>query len=171
MIDLEKTRDLVRWLRKGSNRPFAAINTWLAVITNLDIGTGDILLSRDEIAEEVGITPREVSEIMTEMEDYGAISRRREGRRVHYRLNEPYFTAPLRQAEKKDLPRPDGSQDAVMPTNDTLEMAQLISGEPAARTSPWPSKATMSRRRLTMRLVDKWEDWRDRFRGKGKKDG
>ena len=161
MIDLQKTQVLVRWLRKGSKRPFAAINTWMAVINNLDIGTGNIFLSRDEIAEEVGITPREVSEIMTEMEDYGAISKRREGRRVHYRLNEPYYTAPLRQAEMEALPNPDGNQSATI--------WQIPEGS-ATHENTSPSAAEAFHLKLTWHLLNRWEDWRDRFRGKRKKD-
>ena len=45
------------------------------------------MLTRDELAERVGIAPRHVSEIMTELEGIGAVSRRRAGRAVRYYMN------------------------------------------------------------------------------------
>ena len=40
--------------------------------------SGEIMLMRDELAELIGTAPNDVSEIMTELESIGAISRRRE---------------------------------------------------------------------------------------------
>ena len=41
-----------------------------------------------EIARAVGITERAVQRILGELEEAGVISRRRQGRRTHYRIDE-----------------------------------------------------------------------------------
>ena len=100
-VDLPKNRDVVRWMLNNSKRPHVAVQTWATVITSLDVFTGEILLTRREIATESNATPNEVSEIMSELVRYGAISRLRKGGRVHYSV----ITALLRAATPQ---RPQG---------------------------------------------------------------
>jgi len=47
-----------------------------------------------DVAEQVGITERAALRIVSHLEDIGAVTRRREGRRNHYEINKD---APLRQ--------------------------------------------------------------------------
>ncbi len=47
------------------------------VLTHLEPGTGFVTLSREEIAELVGILPKHVSSAMTRLENLGAITRER----------------------------------------------------------------------------------------------
>ena len=78
---------VVAWLRQNSKRPMAAMEVWAVLFTALRFDTGEIALTRAEIAERVGIHPRHVSNIMTELEGIGAVSRVRQGRGVRYFLN------------------------------------------------------------------------------------
>ncbi|MDE2988511.1 MAG: helix-turn-helix domain-containing protein [Chloroflexota bacterium] len=77
----------MEWLLDNSVRPQAATTLLAKLFTALHRDTGEIMLTRTEIAEGVGIAPRHVSTIMTELEGIGAISRRRAGRDVRYFLN------------------------------------------------------------------------------------
>ena len=51
------------------------------MFTAVHSGTGEILLSREDLAERLGIEPKNVSTIMTELAGIGAIVRHKEGRR------------------------------------------------------------------------------------------
>jgi DNA-binding transcriptional ArsR family regulator len=87
MMGPKENEAVVAWLRENSKRPMAAMAVWAALFTALRFDTGEIALSRDELAERVSISPRNVSSIMTELVETGAVSRVREGRRVRYFMN------------------------------------------------------------------------------------
>ena len=50
---------------------------WALCFKHLRTDTGEILLTREEIAEKLGQEPKRVSELMTELESFGAIIRKR----------------------------------------------------------------------------------------------
>ena len=87
MIGPKENEAVVAWLRENSKRPMAAMATWALLFTALRFDTGEIALTRAEIAERVGIHPRNVSSIMTELVEIGAVSRVREGRGVRHFMN------------------------------------------------------------------------------------
>ena len=87
MIGPRENQAVVHWLRNNSRRPQAAMGLWATLFTALRYDTGEIMLTRDELAEDVGIAPGNVSRIMTELEEIGAVSRRRVGRAVRYYMN------------------------------------------------------------------------------------
>lgn len=87
MISPQQNKQVYRWLRKNSKRPIAATDLWMEVFTVLRIDTGEICLTRSEIAEKIGVLPRDVSSIMTELEGINAITRKRFGRGVRYYMN------------------------------------------------------------------------------------
>lgn len=101
LIEPEGNRAVVRWLRDNSERPIAAMNAWSLLLAKLHRGTGQVLLSRSEIAGEVGVTPRDITYIMKELADIGAISRRPDGSRVRYFLNPELFVTPQGQAQEE----------------------------------------------------------------------
>ena len=78
MLSPSQNAAVVGWLRHHSKRPGVAIHLWAELLTGLRIDTGQVLLTRTQLAERVGVPPRSVSEILTELEDIGAISRRRQ---------------------------------------------------------------------------------------------
>lgn len=61
-------------------RPHQVRDAFDAVILNLDQDTGEVMLTRDQLAEEVGCSADHVSELMGALEELGVI--RRERRRI-----------------------------------------------------------------------------------------
>ena len=107
-LGLKENQAVVSWLRHNSKRPMAAMATWALLFTAVRFDTGEIALTRAEIAERVGIHPREVSKIMTELVSIGAVSRVREGRRVRYFLNPnvgTYLTGKERDKAQSEAPQ------------------------------------------------------------------
>ena len=87
MIGPNENRAVVNWLTTSSRRPISAVRVWAECFTGLRMDTGEIVISRDELAERVGIAVCNVSAIMSELESIGAISRVRSGRGVRYFMN------------------------------------------------------------------------------------
>ena len=87
MIGPVENQAVVDWLYGNSRRPKAATRVWAMLFTALRYDTGEIALTREEIAEHVGTAPRNVSSIMTELVGIGAVSRTRDGRMVRYFMN------------------------------------------------------------------------------------
>src|SRR3954469_7385000 len=78
MLSPEQNATVVRWLRHHSRQPTMAPALWAELFTALRRDTGEIMLTRDELAERVGASADEVSRIMGELAIVGAISPRRE---------------------------------------------------------------------------------------------
>ena len=72
-----KRRAVVRWIAKHSKRPMNASQLWAELFTAAHPSTGDILLTRAELAARLGLEPRTISELMTELAGINAITRRR----------------------------------------------------------------------------------------------
>lgn len=94
MLSPNQNRAVVRWLDTNSRRPMRAMRLWAELFTALDMDTGEVMLTRDQIATQVNLPGQDVSEIMSELETCGAIIRRRERvagmrgpGRVHYYMN------------------------------------------------------------------------------------
>jgi hypothetical protein len=78
MLGPEQNAAVVRWLRQHSRYPTLAPAVWAELFTALRRDTGEIALTRDEIAERVGVDPDHVSRIMGELARVGAISIQRQ---------------------------------------------------------------------------------------------
>src|SRR3954452_21313750 len=63
MIGPEQNVAVVRWLRQNSRYPVLAPALWAELFTALRRDTGEIMLTRDELAERVGASADEVSRI------------------------------------------------------------------------------------------------------------
>jgi hypothetical protein len=87
MISPTQNFAVLEWLRQHSKRPQVAASVWGLLLTALRPDTGEILLTRDQIADRIGILPRHLSSIMTELVRINAVRREKEGRRVRYFLN------------------------------------------------------------------------------------
>ena len=94
MLSPTQNRAVVSWLLENSSRPHKAVELWALCFEHLRRDTGEITLTRDELAAEIGVTPDHISGLMREFERVGAISRRHErvpglrGRgRVVYNMN------------------------------------------------------------------------------------
>lgn len=78
MLSPEQNDAVVNYLCDKSRRPLVAVKLWSLLFKNLRTDTGEILLRRGELAETLGQAENTVSELMGELEQFGAISRRRE---------------------------------------------------------------------------------------------
>ena len=78
MISAEQNRAVVCWLKANSRRPMQAMDLWSLLFTRVDHDTGEVLLTRDQLAELIEIRADHVSEIMGELGGIGAIIRHRE---------------------------------------------------------------------------------------------
>lgn len=87
MISPHQNKAVVRWLDANSARPRKAVLLWSELFPVLDRRTGEILATREQLAELVGCRLTHVSAIMTELERIGAIIRKRDGRTVRYFMN------------------------------------------------------------------------------------
>lgn len=87
MISPQQNNAVVKWLNDNSKRPMKATLLWAELFTVMRNDTGEILRTRDELAERIGEAPSNVSRIMTELASINAIVRRKEGRRVKYFMN------------------------------------------------------------------------------------
>lgn len=78
MISTERFDDVLEWLATKSKRPSKAVRLWSKLFRHQDpSGTGEVLLSREDLAEALSMQPKHVSEIITELESLGAVSRKR----------------------------------------------------------------------------------------------
>ena len=77
MLSPNQNRAVVRWLTTNSKRPIVAVQLWAELFSHLDRDSGEIMQSRDELANALNVQPEHVSAIMSELEDIGAISRKR----------------------------------------------------------------------------------------------
>jgi CRP-like cAMP-binding protein len=78
MLSPSQNKAVARWLAENSERPQKASILWAELFDHLQRDTGEIMLTRDELAEAVGIAANTVSEIMGELESIGAVITRRE---------------------------------------------------------------------------------------------
>jgi hypothetical protein len=78
MLSPEQNEAVVAWLLDHSSRPQKAVRLWAALFRHLRRDSGEIMLTRDELAERIGVHPDNITRIMADLESIGAISRRRE---------------------------------------------------------------------------------------------
>src|SRR5919206_4844379 len=78
MLSPEQNAAVARWLGKNSSRPKVALVLWQELFTALRRDTGEVMLTRDELAERVGTHPSRVSTVMHELAGIGAIIVHRE---------------------------------------------------------------------------------------------
>lgn len=87
MLSPGQNAEVVAWIMDKSKRPLKCARLWSELFVYMRNDTGEILASRAELAEKVGLRGSEVSECMTELETVKAIRRVRDGRRVRYFMN------------------------------------------------------------------------------------
>jgi hypothetical protein len=77
MLSPAQNEAVVAWLLDHSSRPQKAVRLWAALFRHLRRDTGEIMLTREQMAEGIGENLPNVSRIMTELEGIGAITRQR----------------------------------------------------------------------------------------------
>lgn len=78
MLSPDQNAAVMRWVRQNSRRPMLALAVWGELFTALRHDTGEVTMTRDELAERVGAAPGDVSRVMGELAEIGAIFVRRE---------------------------------------------------------------------------------------------
>ena len=76
------------WLFDNSERPPKECGkVWFEICMNLNPFSQDVALTRQEIAENTGVKPYNVSKILNELASIGAVEIRKEGRETIYSIN------------------------------------------------------------------------------------
>lgn len=78
MLSPEQNAVVVDYLSQNSTRPLIAVRLWALCFKHLRNDTGEILLTREEIAEKLGIAAPHVSNVMSELVKIKAIITRRD---------------------------------------------------------------------------------------------
>ncbi|MBO6035764.1 MAG: helix-turn-helix transcriptional regulator [Acetobacter sp.] len=76
------------WLFENSKRPpKECAKVWCYICLNLNPLSQEVASSRQEIAEDTGVAPNNVSRILNELASIGAVTILKEGRDVIYKIN------------------------------------------------------------------------------------
>ena len=78
MLSPSQNAAVVSHLAQHSDRPLIALRLWALCFEHLRTDTGEVLLTREEIAEKLHQDADTVSRLMSELVECGAIVRRRE---------------------------------------------------------------------------------------------
>ena len=134
MLKPAQNAAVIQWLGANSRRPAKAMMVWGTLFEHLYPHTGQIMLTREEIAEKVGIRPNEVSAIMGELAKCHAIfteRRRVEGVRgpgqVVYFMNKHVAEYGSRASEEelRRIPKP-GFAPRVIKGGQQLDIEDAI---------------------------------------------
>jgi len=108
MISPEQNRLVVQWLTTNSKRPLKALELWSILFEYVHRETGQIMLSRQEMADKIGIHLNHISNIMTELENINAIIKKKDGRGVIYYMNPNvanHYPQEIRDKSQKEAPK------------------------------------------------------------------
>jgi len=108
MISPEQNLAVVNWLTSKSKRPLNAVKLWALLFDNVHRETGQIMLTRQEIADELRIQSANVTRIMTELESINAIIKKKNGRGVTYYMNPNvanHYPQEIREKSQKEAPK------------------------------------------------------------------
>lgn len=87
MLTASQNAAVIDWLSQHSKRRNEAVRLWALLFTALHPTTGEIMLSREEMAKRIGIMPSDISRIMSELASIGAVIREKRGRSVRYGMS------------------------------------------------------------------------------------
>lgn len=104
MLSPAQNRSVVRWINAHAKRPRVSAALWAEFFCHMRTDTGEVVMSRADMAEAVGAEPRTISEALTELVSVGALIRHREGREVRWFMN-PRVATCLTGAAREDAQR------------------------------------------------------------------
>lgn len=87
MLSPAQNGAVVEFIWREARSPRLSSRLWAMSFQHLRLDTGEVLLSRDEFATLLKAPAREVSRAVSELVEFGALSRRRDGQRVRYFMN------------------------------------------------------------------------------------
>jgi DNA-binding transcriptional ArsR family regulator len=114
MISPNQNAAVVRWLTENSKRPLIAARLWARLFEVIRNDTGEVMASRSDLAAHLGVEPRTLSELMTELASINAIRRERIGRGVRYFMNTNVATHIPGSAARKAAREADGPLLRIM---------------------------------------------------------
>lgn len=79
MLNPEQQRLVLKAINAGA-KPATTSRVWLACISRLNYGTGEVMASGQQLAEDADTTPQEVSRSLTRLAEIGALVRLKKGR-------------------------------------------------------------------------------------------
>lgn len=79
MLNPEQQRLVLKAINAGA-KPAITLRVWLACISRLNYGTGEIHANRLQLAEDADTTPQEVSRALTRLSEIDALLRVKKGR-------------------------------------------------------------------------------------------
>lgn len=138
MLKPAQNAAVIQWLGANSRRPAKAMMVWGTLFEHLYPHTGQIMRTREQIAEAVGIRPNEVSAIMGELAKCNAIfteRRRLEGVRgpgqVVYFMNKHVaeYGSRATEEELRRIPKP-GFAPRVIKGGQQLDIEDAIENAP-----------------------------------------
>lgn len=78
---------ILAWIRRNSKRPVVAPELFARMCSLVVKPDGTVNATRDQLAEMLDVTPRTVSEVISELVGQGYVIREQAGRRSVYRVN------------------------------------------------------------------------------------
>lgn len=75
MLSPDQNAAVVELIMARCARPRIAVRLWALLFRHLRTDTGEIMLSRDELAGQLGVKANDVSRCMSELVSFGAVSR------------------------------------------------------------------------------------------------
>ena len=96
-----QNRDVCRWIRDHAKRPRISAMLWEEFFCNLRADTGEIVMTRAEMARVANTTPSNVSAALSELLAVGALIRHQEGREVRWFMNPRVGTHLTQRAREK----------------------------------------------------------------------
>lgn len=108
MLSPSQNSAVVRWISENSKRPQAATLLWARLFEVIRNDTGEIMQTRDELAQWLGVLPRDLSSMMTELASINAVRREKRGREVRYFMNSTIATHLPGQAARQAAREADG---------------------------------------------------------------
>ena len=107
MVEPTLFNDVMMHLHKHSRRPRTAMLLWPRLFAHLPYNSNEVKADRAQLARMLEVEPRVISEIMSELENVGAVYRRREGSRVRYFVHPTFgthLTGPARDRAQSEAP-------------------------------------------------------------------
>jgi hypothetical protein len=87
MLSPDQNRIVVRWISQHAKRPHISAELWAEFFCHMLMDTGEIVMTRKEMAAAVATTPQCVSAALSELAGIGALIRHQEGREVRWYMN------------------------------------------------------------------------------------
>jgi hypothetical protein len=87
MLGPDQNRLVVRWINQHAKRPRVSGELWAEFFCHMRMDTGEIVMTRKEMAAAASTTPQSVSSALSELVTIGALIRHQEGREVRWFMN------------------------------------------------------------------------------------